>query len=107
MRTWSFVAKTVNGIQLRCLSSGIIPKKNADAGGKQSTNGEHLWRQLGRKFEELFDDSSRKDTCQQAQHSSQHAECNRLAEKLQLDIPFGSSHCQTNSNLASPLGDRN
>lgn len=52
----SLVAKTLNRIQLRCLSGGIVSKKNSDAGGKQTANGEHLWCQLGWKREELFDD---------------------------------------------------
>jgi len=52
----SLVAKTLNRIQLRCLSGGIVSKKNSDTGGKQTANGEHLWCQLGWKREELFDD---------------------------------------------------
>ena len=50
-----FVAKTLNGVQLRCFSGGIVPKDNSDAGGKQAANSENFGRQLGRKFEELFD----------------------------------------------------
>jgi hypothetical protein len=59
----SFVAKPLNGIQLGCLSGGIIAKENSDAGGEQAADGKHLWRQLGGKFEEVLDDSGRKDAC--------------------------------------------
>ena len=75
------------------------------------------WRQTGRQWrappastwseiQRAVRQRRRKDPCQHPQYTSQHAESNRFAEKLQLDIPFGSSNGEADSDLPSPLGDR-
>jgi len=99
-------SEALNGVQLGCFSGRIVSKENSDAEGKQAGDGEHLRGQPGGEFEELFDGGGGKQPREHSQYTSQQAEGNRFAQKLQLDVPLGCSHRQTDSNLARPLGDR-